>query len=414
MGSYLQYINGKSCSANPQICDNIKKVLAADGTYVRYVTIKDDKIAVNLSAILNQLRLGNMSIGSQTPALRATLRDFGNYEELEKPGTVYDPAAPAPAARLELTNIGKLVKNRLLAASSATPVDIPSIPDEEGQYKNFAVPQNKFNRDTNGELYMEDENGNKTKVNDGAEMERMLNQQCFGTGLKGGPEKCNQFMFECLLSDPKNLDKCITDLTGDGNGFYAAAVEDIKHLHPIVALRILQQFGFHKYKTQDSRAGYPIYKVESVGSWVKNYLAQHYGTSELQTLLRGDHSRPLLDYLSLMTQFVNANPAILNKGYSGKTKEAVGEVNMTEYAARLGLKIEQVDRSTRLDELNRLRHHLQWARPNVRTMVTQNPFGFGAFTPGVPLVHTRTPVGGLFGGGNKCQSVYKMKSSGQV
>lgn len=425
IGKLWSGVNNQSCTSagNPEkFCRNIREASANPEVAAflsKYVDIRSGIIKINVQAIRDILNFKFLSLSGINERMAKGKEALGSFKGLEVVGQYVDNIKA-----LNFKDLTKLVRNRLLAVTEAKPVDVfPSIPSEEGSFVSLNVPQNKFNREKNGDLVMQDENGHTVKVNDEAQMLHMLRADCYGTGAKelydadgNSLNKCTKFMFECLLSNDENaLDQCISNL--QVKGFANAAVDDIKNLHPILALRILQQFGFHKYKVHDSQAGFAIYKVESVDSWIKNYLTKHFAPQKLGELLNNGPSQPLFQYLNLMAQFVNANPAILNKGFSGKSREAVGIPVLTEFANKLGLKPEQINKATRIYELNRLRNHLVWATPNIRSNVLRSPFG--TFTPGVSMMQSRSGFGGLtnmmMGGGDKCDNVYaKLNNSGQV
>jgi hypothetical protein len=133
----------------------------------------------------------------------------------------------------------------------------------------------------------------------------------------------------------------------DTRDFYASIKDEIKHLNPIVAVRLLQKLGFKKVKEYDAEANRTIVKVQSVGSWLQEANArQSGGASGTNAAQRIDLAKnnDLITYLKYVVEFVNANPAILNPGYTGPTMEAVGQTKLTDYAEKLKLKKRQLDR----------------------------------------------------------------------
>jgi len=233
--------------------------------------------------------------------------------------------------------------------------------------------------------------------------------KCYGTGYQDD-KNCKNFMFECLLSqDAGALQACLSkwanDSANNGKSLFELQQEDIKNLHPVLALRILQQFGFRKYRVFDEVAGGQLYKVESVKHWLHNFMATKFDQAEVQKMFHDGKTNTILKYLDLVSQFVNANPAILNKDYSGSSAEAVGKQPVSEYARKLGLNqyIPVTSRSAVSYDFNRLRGYLQ-AKP------MRAPFQLSASNVSFPFGSMMTPgagVGLLQGGGSKCDYVIK-------
>jgi hypothetical protein len=302
-------------------------------------------------------------------------------------------------------------KARLRQISQAKPVVPPAFPQESGEFMNFINMRRKFVRDASGQLLMKDpDNPNPVNVLDDHYLNEAMSGQCYNTGVP--TDQCPKFMFECLLGDNPNATQiCIEQLKASGN-FIDAAKNDIKNLHPILALRILQQFGFRKYQEYDHVASMPLYKVECVNSWTKHYLAKNVGAEQIKQMISDENSRTLLTYLDLIVQFVNANPAILNKNYTGSSNEAKGLFVPNQFLQSLGFDekaTEREDKSTYVRDIGRLRSHLQynaWWRPSQR-MLGYPPFlGSGNYTPGYPMLQ-----GG--GGGATCAHVHALRNSGQ-
>src|SRR5205823_1316578 len=134
--------------------------------------------------------------------------------------------------------------------------------------------------------------------------------------------ECVDYIFECILDeDPSSFAKCLQKFKRQG--FFKVAKADISNLHPVLALRILQKFGFHKHQIYDDQAGAQIWKVEDVDHWIEHYLAKKFPSAEIQKMIKDNDNYYLLSYIDLISQYVNANPGILNKGYGGVSAEGV-------------------------------------------------------------------------------------------
>jgi len=306
--------------------------------------------------------------------------------------------------------VDDLIRNRFYAISKAAISDGYEMTDTQNYKYLDMINQNIITRDSNGK-FMRTINGIKVEYGkEDAETIRALkaSHNCYGTYVNAKDEAtCKRYIFECLLSqDPDALDKCIKNI-GLTPDFFKVATDDIRSLHPVLALRILQQFGFQKYKEQDSTSGMQLWKVESVSNWLKTVLKPKY--PNLSDMLAQPGQRQILEYLDLVSQYVNANPAILNKSYVGSSDEAMGnlEKKKSEYGRRLGLEweIPKGKSSFVLSDIGRLRGHLQQLK-----MSRSNPFyqiqGQGLFTPfGKQFTPGMTMLQG--GGGSKCELVIK-------
>ncbi len=108
------------------------------------------------------------------------------------------------------------------------------------------------------------------------------------------------------------------ELRGD---FFEVSKEEIKNMHPLIALRTLQKFGFRQYRKMDTVANRELNKIERVDHWLKNYVAEHYAKNDVRNAISGNKN--LLIYLDLIAQYVNSSScvSILNPEYSGKTEQ---------------------------------------------------------------------------------------------
>ena len=348
--------------------------------------------------------------GAPTPLTYKSVTTTGNeifFRKLYQ--AVYSGAAPAQnvhVARSNNTlfniNVDNLVRSRMFAISKA---EVKEELAEEPMGDSFVdmIDRDVIRRDADGKLYrMVDDK----KVLLGAEDEHTRKvlksaHDCYSTGVKAGDdEQCKKFIFECLLSqDADSLNNCLIKLRTNLD-FFKVAVDDIKNIHPVLALRILQQFGFRKYQVQDAVAGMPLWKVESVKHWLENYMAKKFKAADVRDMIKQNDQHYLLDYLSLVSQYVNANPAILNKNYSGSSDEVVGRLVPSAYGASLGLSFEVPRRAGdrfRMD-IGRLGANLKLIRSSRNPIfVAQNnrrflstPWG-SSLTPGVSML---TPMRG--------------------
>lgn len=315
-------------------------------------------------------------------------------------------------------NVDNLVKNRMFAITQAEVVEAeePELAEDEA-FVNL-VGRDVIKRDHSG-LYVEVD-GTKAYLgaNDDKTKELLRSaHKCYSTGTKGSDAACKKFIFECLLSqDAASLDSCLKGLKS-ATDFFKVAVEDIKNIHPVLALRILQQFGFRKYQSADNAAGMQLWKVESVSHWLENYMTKKFKAVDVQNMIKADDQYHLLSYLRLLTQYVNANPAILNKHYSGTSDEALGKLEVSPLGRALGLSFEvprDLSDRARVD-YGRLASNLKLVRASRMPVFVSGtgrrflttPWG-SSMTPGVSLLVQR--------GGSNCeqQAIYIQKNSGSA
>ena len=242
-------------------------------------------------------------------------------------------------------NVDRLIRRRLyrlqqlLSGKSQAEVS-------KGPFISLA-DKNVWYRTPDGRLYTNTDKGQVFYDEESVENARVLtsNFKCYSTLLQGTQDECKKYMYQCLLN--ANSDE-ISDCLQYWNrkDFYTVSVSEIKSMHPLVALRTLQKFGFREHDVHDNECGRKLRKVETKEHWVKNYMSTKFngkvdgaGKKVEEIISQNDK---LLDYLQLLVEYVNANPAILNKDYSGKTSESQGVVNTSDLAQRLGLRMQML------------------------------------------------------------------------
>lgn len=165
----------------------------------------------------------------------------------------------------------------------------------------------------------------------------------------------NKFAFECLLAKDNNakslndsLKNCAT--FNPNKDFVNEMQKELKNMHPMVANRILQKFGFEVCEKYDSQAKMILKKICDFSHWQKKIVPRYFKEESSRNflLLNGD----LLKYLKHIVEFVNANPSILNPDYTGKSDERLG-ITPTPSIAKL-LKIPKYTRPTPTSASRRL------------------------------------------------------------
>lgn len=312
-------------------------------------------------------------------------------------------------------DMGNYIRSKLEHIKFGSVDEYPIDIDKETRYINLADDQkNIIGYDKSNQQYYIQEGGNKrNKMRGGDKVKKFLDKKnasdmlemksdCSTTFIPDA--ECDIVINECLLNDDKDsLEKCFTNLKVQ-NAFHDIAVNDIKKMHPLMALRMLQKFKFSTYKVHDDTAGTKILKVESVSHWLKNYLAKNHTANELKTILEDSvQNQKILQYLDWVVQYVNANPAILNKSYSGKSDDMTGKMPVPPCAKILQLdypvvKPPAIANLSCIYALRGLIQNRVKTAPFYRTSYGMGtPYG-SMFTPGVPML--RPPIAMHMGGGN--------------
>ena len=210
--------------------------------------------------------------------------------------------------------------------------------------------KNIWLRNANGKLVRKDPNGVEVEYGNNAAGDSILEgaNKCYTTLLNTQAQECDKYMSECLLSgDPKDVQECLN--FWKRQDFYTVAKEEINKMHPLIALKTLTKFGFKQVRTTVN--GRPLLQVQGREDWIKSTLSEHTktltgATGEDLVKIITDNSK-LLDYLQLLSEYVNGNPAILNKGYVAPTQTVQGTFVQTDVGKKLFPEIASTPKSAR-------------------------------------------------------------------
>lgn len=271
--------------------------------------------------------------------------------------------------------VDKLVQKRLYKLTKAKFAKVEPVSDTVSRDYLDLISEQKFRRGADGHFYVKTANGEVKLDLDNAETQKMLsyNNNCYGTGIIGDKAKCSKYMFECLLADgDESLEACITNFKAED--FPARATAEINKMHPIIALRTLQRFGFRTHTVHDDVAGTSLRKVQTVDQWLGKFMAKHFKTEKLQEIVKGNDR--LLAYLDLISQFVNANPGILNKGYGGTSQEAQGAYKRSSLAEALDIPLRKEPSSSNkaLYDIGLMKGHLRSGYLGSLVRARKDPF----------------------------------------
>ena len=240
-----------------------------------------------------------ISVRNLVKDILQTVKDFGKFKEIEYDGPIFD-----------LENEGVWYKSA------------------DGNYV----------KQENGKLLKFGSDDDRTLVH-------LTRDKCYSTAVNATPEQCRKYLYECLLSGDEDGVQICLDMRKLSGNFYDVAKVEIENMHPVMAIMILQKFGFRAYEAYDNKAGQKLTKIESGDNWRDNYLQKVFlqnfdkykETGKLTSWkLSGggltadqqkqwnkflDENDYLIKYLTMVSDFVNSNPGILNKDFFGISDE---------------------------------------------------------------------------------------------
>lgn len=314
-----------------------------------------------------------------------------------------------------MANVNHIIKRMIFEVQARAKKGVTVDEDEDVMSLEFANTWvRRKDPVTNGFKYvMKDKRtGAEIQYGEGDEATKQImvnsNMKCYSTMVKLNGEQCDQYMYQCLLSnDAAGIDKCINFWSNKGD-IYTNMKEEIKQMHPLVAIKTLQRFGFKTHEVYDDEAGRKLIKVESFSHWVDTVVAgdriKGNTKSAADVLKVITSNKNLTDYLKLVIQYVNANPEVLNTGFVGATVESKGKPELTAYQQRIGLKIRRdpLRPEGKIDaDYRRLAQQIHGSRP---TMPLRAQMGFPGVVglTGVPQFtsyfgNSLFQTGGLYG-----------------
>lgn len=256
-----------------------------------------------------------LSVGGAAPGLVTAIPVHNTY---------------ANAKRLQVpyfsVNVDKLVRKLLYRLSQAKIDDDIGI--TEGESHMNLINRETYRKDPKTGAYQVKGSSGWKNIDDASIL--LTGNKCFTSNATGD---CRKFVFECLLdNDEKQIRQCIDGLSAQS--VVEAAKKDINNMHPLIALRLLQKFGFGTQMKYDVVANRQLKKVICVNEWIKNVVAKKFTAQEVTEIKTAQHLR---SYLQLVVDYVNGNPGILNKGYGGSSEEQSAMYTPTAYAKALNL-----------------------------------------------------------------------------
>jgi len=179
------------------------------------------------------------------------------------------------------------------------------------------------------------------------------------TGVPKKEGSTLKYFQECLASgDASSMETCLETMNDND---FDGLDQQVSDMHPIVALRTLQKFGFRKHKVYVAEIGQELWRVESADHWRNNYLKKHFTIDKVRKMF--DHKTfHIFMYLDRISGYVNSNPAILNKGYSGVAPSPLqAPAYLSKFGSTIILRRDKPHGVTDASDLRRLVTALQLA-----------------------------------------------------
>lgn len=187
---------------------------------------------------------------------------------------------------------------------------IPGIEEEEKNI-NPKIKHGLWFKNFLGHYYKYNKNGVAEKVPVPQDKD-----YCLGLNIKSS-EKCSAFLTILANKNVGFSKEAIKDIVLHDDEFYEDISDKINDLHPKIALAILSKFGF---KVNENTEEGTI-KIITVSYWLNKLAQKYFGyknpneIKEFQALIKGN--KKLINFLTLLVQYINSNPGILNRSYQG-------------------------------------------------------------------------------------------------
>merc|ERR1711871_1473370 len=183
-------------------------------------------------------------------------------------------------------------------------------PKESSVYAEQADPElhNVYGRNSEGDVVTKSDNKKVEKVAD-------IRDECLTTKVNQKDTlTCNQYLDKCLRGDQVGIEECKEYLKNPN--FFDIAIEEVKSMHPEIALQTLKSFGFQFITDYDEEHEMEIKRVEEFNEWLERMRTER--VAERETIEEINANRQLRQYLIWVTQLVNYSPELLNKGIHKK------------------------------------------------------------------------------------------------
>lgn len=221
--------------------------------------------------------------------------------------------------------------------------------------------------------------------------------ECAGTKVKDGADslKCTNYVKDCLMGN--NINECKAYFASAD--FYDNTQEEVQNMDPIVAVRVLKQFGFKEESEYHEGAKMNIVSIQSVPSWVEGLKDV---TSDVDTINNINSNDKLRQYLVWIVELVNSNPGILNPGYQNITPDDVPRSFGHTGFHKMGIKARRPVRSSCYRDIDAIANAID--QYNITLGIRLN----------APIIGGIIPVRGMIGGGSMVDLSHAERSVEQL
>lgn len=208
-------------------------------------------------------------------------------------------------------NVDNLIKNELqnlnLKNISLNEINHKDIFDKSNLTKNISDVFIKYNKTKNNYEFMD----------------LFESKNCYATQTKGTNNQCYTYILDCLLNF--NADGFL-NCNLDDNNFFDATTQEINSIHPIIALRTLEKFGFEKILAYDQTLNHNILLIEEFSTWFNRIVKNTSIPEKIRENIKKNKKFEI--YMLNLVNYVNKNPAILNKDIDYKQKTLYQKKNI--------------------------------------------------------------------------------------
>jgi len=196
----------------------------------------------------------------------------------------------------------------------------------------------------NGWTRMDDGNYEK-KLNDGtrivykkdtSEYNQLFTaaNRCFSSQLTASNENCCEWMDAVLKGNSEKL----LDFINTNKISFLGDAKNINQAHPLLVLKVLKAFGFREELVYDMEkpGGYngKIWKIQTINKWKTKYLDRKFPPAQVTSIMG---NTKLILYLSLLVDYVNANPSLINEGMVKSSGMNIQKIQVPEEFEKRGV-----------------------------------------------------------------------------
>lgn len=175
---------------------------------------------------------------------------------------------------------------------------------------------------SNDQVVGRSKDGNMVDIRNKPFSDPELNEKCYSTGINANREECMKLLQKCFINASGDLSSCTNELLNNVSALSNVSAEDVAKMNPQVAFKILSNLKFQGEHKHDMFSGRKLLKVQSFDSWLNNIQKDNSIDAGFKKVV--SEYKAVRDYLTMVIDFVNANPSILNKDYAGVSDQANG------------------------------------------------------------------------------------------